>query len=141
MFSENLIISADISRVSNSFLTQYNSMYSNSYKMSFSALKHLFKTYTNSFYGLELWYDSYFHRDIHKLEVTYHKAVKRIAHLNVWHSNHEACEIVDVPNFKHLFSKRIICFICFSHSLINSIVRAYCPSKAILDTISVFIRI
>ena len=115
--SESMVISADISRVLNSFLKQYNSMYSKFYKMNFSVLKHLFKTYTNSFYGLELWYDSYCHRDIHKLEVTYHKAVKRIAHLNVWDSNHEACEIVDVPIFKHLFSKRII---CFYHSLINS---------------------
>ena len=44
-------------------------------------------------------------------------AVKKVARLKIWDSNHEGCDIVKVPIFKHLPAKRMIWFL---HSLTNS---------------------
>ena len=41
----------------------------------------------------------------------YHKCVKKVAGLNVWHSNHEAYEIVNVPIFMLLLAKRLVSFL------------------------------
>ena len=92
-------------------------MYYKFYNLNNNVLHHLFRTYTSSFYGIETWYDSLSNRNINKLSVCYHKAVKKVAHLNVWDSNHLACDIVNVPIFIHLAAKRAICFL---FSLLNS---------------------
>ena len=42
------------------------------------------------------------------MSVSYHKAVKKIAHMAPWQSNHEACEKVKVNIFKHMVNKRIL---------------------------------
>ena len=117
ILSEDLSISADINRVLMSFLKQFNSMYHKFHYMDDPILQHLFRTYTSSFYGVDIWFDRYSHREVNRLEVTYHKAVKRVARLNVWDSNHEACDIIKVPTFPHLVAKRLICLF---HSIINS---------------------
>ena len=51
------------------------------------------------------------------MEVAYDKAVKRVCNLNVWDSNHSACDMIGVDIFKHLYAKRKIDLI---FSLINS---------------------
>ena len=117
IISEDLNINSDINRVSTAFLKQFYSMYSKFYNLNNNVLHHLFRTYTSSFYGIETWYDSLSNRNINKLSVCYHKAVKKVAHLNVWDSNHLACDIVNVPIFIHLAAKRAICFL---FSLLNS---------------------
>ena len=66
--------------------------------------------HTSSFYGAELWYGSLQYKNINKIAVTYHKALKRVARMNVWDSNHVACEKVGTPIFKHLITKRALCF-------------------------------
>ena len=43
--------------------------------------EYLFKTYSSSFYGIELWYNIYRNRAFHNVSVGYHKTVKRIAGL------------------------------------------------------------
>ena len=85
--------------------------------MNDSVLHYLFRTYTSSFYGVELWHGSISYRHIDKISIIYHKAVKRIARLNVWDSNHEACEIVGIPIFKHLIAMRAINFF---HQMLKS---------------------
>ena len=54
---------------------------------------------------------------VDKISIAYHKAVKKVAGLQVWDSNHKGCDTVKVPIFKHLLTKRMICFL---HSLLNS---------------------
>jgi len=57
ILTDDMSIGKDIDRVINSFLRQYNSMF---YKFNFidrNILFFLFKTYTSSFYGIELWYN------------------------------------------------------------------------------------
>ena len=110
ILSENMCIKDDIGRSMSTFLKQFNGMFYKFHKMNSQVLNYLFKTYTNSFYGIEMWYDNWKYRGLKNIAVTYHKAVKKIAHMNVWESNHVACETVGVPIFKHLLSKRIICF-------------------------------
>ena len=100
----------DIDRVINSFLKQFNGMYS---KFSFTdkqVLYHLLKTFTSSFYGIDVWFEKLTLTQLSKISVAYHKAVKRICGLNVWDSNHIACEIVGVRTFKHLLANRLLCF-------------------------------
>ena len=50
-------------------------------------------------------------RRFDKISIAYHKAVKKVAGMQVWDSNHEGCDIVKVPIFKHLMTKRMICFL------------------------------
>ena len=57
-------------------------------------------------------FDAWRNREVNKLAITYHKAVKRVARLNVWDSNHEGCSIVGVPIFQHMMSKRIVSYFC-----------------------------
>ena len=108
ILSDVLSIHEDTERVLNTFLKQYNSLF---YKFNFiqsNVLKFLFKTYTFSFYGSELWYETILQKKcFNNLAIGYHKAVKRIARLNVWDSNHAACELVGVPVFKHLQASRL----------------------------------
>ena len=52
-------------------------------------------------------------RAFNNVSVGYHKAVKRIAGLCTWDSNHSACEIVGVDIFRHLQAKRMFNF-CLS---------------------------
>ena len=94
ILSEDQRIALDVDRAMNSFLKQFNGMYYKFHYMENSVLQYLFKTFTSSFYGAELWYGSSCYRTIEKIAITYHKAVKRVARRNVWDSNHEACNIV-----------------------------------------------
>ena len=55
--------------------------------------------------------------DLRKMSVGYHKAIKRLAGMNVWESNHAACEKIDVNIFEHLLNKRLL---KFYFDLINS---------------------
>ena len=71
---------------------------------------HLFKTYTSSFYGIDLWFEKLKKFQLHKISVVYHKAIKKILKMNLWDSNHLACENLGVPIFKHLIAKRVLCF-------------------------------
>ena len=110
MLSEDMNVKHDIDRSSAAFLKQFNGMYYKFHDMSSDVMNFLFKTFTNSFYGIETWYDGWKNPNIKNIAITYHKAVKKTAHMNVWDSNHIACEVVGVPIFKHLLSKRIVCF-------------------------------
>ena len=84
-------------------------MFQKFYFLPENILSFLFKTYCNSFYGLNLWFEEQVKVGcFKKLEIAYHKAVKRVAKMDVWQSNHEACEKVGVNIFKHFFSVRLI---------------------------------
>ena len=66
----------DVDRATNNFLVQFNALY---HKFSFASqnvLNFLFKTYSSSFYGIELWYnDKNRMRNMQKIAVAYHKAI------------------------------------------------------------------
>ena len=117
ILSDDISIVPDVERATSSFLKQFYAMYAKFHAMNDQLLHYLFQTYTSSFYGSELWNGSLCYKNINKIAVTYHKAVKRIARLNVWDSNHLACNRVGVPIFKHLIAKRAVLFF---YSLVNA---------------------
>ena len=54
-------------------------------------------------YEIELWFNNInINREFHNVSVGYHKAVKRIAGLRTWDSNHLACASAGVNMFRHL---------------------------------------
>ena len=101
---------SEVNRVMDAFLKHFNGLYSKFHFVTKDVLRYLFKTYTSSFYGIELWYDKIPEFLINKMSVTYHKAVKKISGHNLWDSNHDACESVGLYMFKHLLAKRMLCF-------------------------------
>jgi len=109
--TDELSLHRDIDRVLSSFLKQFNAMY---YKFNFvdpDILYYLFKTYACSFYGVAMWYGRTFKScHVRKLAIAYHKAVKKVAHMNIWDSNHAACEKVRVDTFPHLIAKKLVSF-------------------------------
>ena len=117
ILTENKSLGNDVDRVTNAFLKQFNAMYGKFHFSHKNVLYYLFKSYTSSFYGIETWFEQIKCYELNKIGVSYHKAVKRLSGLNMWDSNHVACEIVQVPIFKHLMAKRLI---CFWHNLCNS---------------------
>ena len=117
ILTDDMSIKPDIDRALDAFLRQFNGVYSKFYYLDVSVLSFLFHTYTSSFYGAETWCTSGSARRFDKISIAYHKAVKKVAGLQIWDSNHEGCDIVKVPIFKHLLNKRMICFL---HSLLNS---------------------
>ena len=110
LLTGNRNITPDINRVTNAFLKQFNAMYTKFYFVNREVLFYLFKAYTSSFYGIDLWFDKVPPSHLNKLNVSYHKAVKRICGLNTWDSNHIACETVGVKTFPHLLAERLVCF-------------------------------
>ena len=113
-------IHGDIERISTSFLKQFNGMYSKFNFVSSNMMYFLFKSYTSSFYGIDVWFDKIPDSRLRQISVPYHKAVKRICNMNVWDSNHDACDIVGVFTFKHIHAFRLICFwhkLCLARSM------------------------
>jgi len=124
--SDDMRLDRDIDRVLDLFLRQFNSMF---YKFRFTStnvLSFLFKRYTSSFYGLDMWSEHLLmSRHIHKVSVAYHKSVKKVANLNLWDSNHRACESIGVDTFPHLVSKRLL-----SHYV--TLMTTNCPALKVL---------
>ena len=110
ILSGNGDMRSDIDRVINGFLKQFNSMYSKFYFVDRNVLIFLFKSFTSSLYGIDLWYQKMPQYQINQISVAYHKAIKKMMGLNVWDSNHQGCEMAGVSVFKHLLAKRLICF-------------------------------
>ena len=106
MLSENGDLGHDIDRVINDFLKQFYAMYGKFNFCDRNVLCYLFRSYTSSFYGIELWVERMKVFQLDKISVAYHKAVKKVCCMNTWESNHVACEIVGVHIFKHLLAKR-----------------------------------
>ena len=100
----------DVNRVTSSFLKQFNGMYWRYNFLRRDMLYFLFKSYTSSFYGIDLWFEKMPDSHLDRVCIAYHKAIKRISGLNVWDSNHEACEMVGVQTFSHLRATRLVCF-------------------------------
>ena len=118
ILSEDLDLSFDIDRVSRSFLGQFNSLINKFQFLSLDVLGFLFKTYCCSFYGINLWFENNIKiKDLKKIEVIFHKAVKKVVNMNIWESNHDACDRMYILTFKHILSHRLI---SFYNSCINS---------------------
>ena len=81
--SEDLKNSKDVDRVMGAFLKPFLCIYSKFSYTNIEVLTFLFKTYASSFYGIETWFNSFRNREIRSISVSYQKAVKRIAGLQV----------------------------------------------------------
>ena len=121
LLNENISdIKNDIERISTSFLKQFNAMYSKFNFISNDIMFFLFKSYTSSFYGIDTWFDKVSFTNMRKISVPYHKAVKKICNMNVYDSNHVACDLAGVLTFKHLHALRLLCFwhkLCHTNSM------------------------
>ena len=142
----------DVDRATAAFLKQFYAMYAKFKFCDQNVLLYLFRTFTSSFYGIDLWFEKMKGYQLNKISVAYHKAVKSICKMNVWDNNHAACEIAGVPVFKHLLAKRLACFwhtICYSKSPCMANLKFYFRHKShiafkiesfILENYSVNIR-
>ena len=102
VLSDNLCINKDIVRCCTSFKKQFHSMIAKFNFMDVNILSFLFTSYCSSMYGAELWSDRMGAGvDFDHFGVIYHRAVKKIAGLNTWDSNHQGCRITSLPIFKH----------------------------------------
>ena len=116
-------------RMNSMFLQQFNGIYSKFNFVDKNVLYFLFKTHVMSFYGVELWHESLVSPSrFHRASVTYHKAVKKMSGYNVWHSYHEACDVVGVPIFRHLVATRVLGYyisLCRSRSPCIALLKYY----------------
>ena len=103
-------LGSEVDRVTDSFLKQFNGMYSKFYFTNKNIIFFLFKSFTSSFYGIETWIEKIYEYQLNRISIAYHKAVKRICDLNVWDSNHAACDTAGVMIFRHLWARRLVCF-------------------------------
>ena len=104
VLSGDMSLKLDMDRAMNAYLKQFNSIYYRFNSLDSNLKFFLYKAFT-SFYAIELWYDNLINRNkFRKVEICYHKCVKKVAGLNVWDSNHLACSIVGVPVFRHLLA-------------------------------------
>ena len=145
ILTENLDLSADTDRILKSFLAQFNGVYQKFHFLPRYLLSFLFKTYATSFYGLNIWFEEIIkNKDVRKVEVAYHKAVKKIAGLNVWNSNHLACELVGVNIFRHLLSRRLLNFyfsaINTKCRMINNLKYHFMLTSKLYSTLKLYFR-
>ena len=112
MFMDNLSIIEDIRKCNKTFLKQFYNIWRKFSYTDFEVFKFLFTSHCTSFFGCELWFDikgsTY---EYHVMEVTYHKAIKKMLGLPWRFSNHIACEVAGLPIFNHFINKRILCFL------------------------------
>ena len=109
ILSENMSLKNEIGKATKAFLKQFNGFYSKYNFLDSEILYFLFRTYTSSFYGSNLWFEQNLTTNgLRNISVTYHKAVKRTAGLKTWDNNHDACNIVNVNIFRHLVAKRML---------------------------------
>ena len=126
IISDNLSLKSEIERCTNAFLMQFNGFYQKFKFIRTDINSFLFKTYTSSFYGCNLWFEEKYRDALYrKISVAYHKAVKKVAGRMPWDANHEACSIVKVNLFSHLLAKRMLNYF-FSllgspHAIISSL--------------------
>ena len=118
ILTDNMCILKDVERVCNSFLQQFNSMYSRFNFCDIETLSFLFKSYCSSFYASELWFNrEKAKKELDTLSIVYHKAIKRVVNLSKWDNNHDACCLANLPIFKHFLNNKLINFV---FSIINS---------------------
>ena len=117
ILSEDLDLGCDVDRLVKSFLGQFNSMINKFNFLSGDVLGFLFKTYCCSFYGVNLWFENLKMKDLRKIEIVFHKAVKKVVNMRNWESNHDACDKINILSFKHIISQKLIC--CYN-SFINT---------------------
>ena len=118
ILNERMRIESDCERVTKTFFGQFYSFYSKFYYANNEILYFLFRSYTTSFYGIELWYNFLENKNVFKkCSIAYHGAIKKLCKMNKWDSNHEACFLSNQQIFNHLLVKRTFRFYL---SLINS---------------------
>ena len=111
ILSDDMSIEKDIQKCSSTFLKQFNSMYSKFGYLNTNMIRFLFNSYCTSFYGAELWFNKKnAKKEFNRGAISYHKAIKRMANLTPWDSNHEACEKLDLPTFKHMINSKMLKF-------------------------------
>ena len=116
--SDDSFISSDIKKCNLVFMKQFYSIWRKFYFTDFNVFKFLFTSHCMSFFGAELWFNmKNSKQEFHALEIAYHKAIKKMLGLPWRESNHYACEVADMPVFKHFINQRILGFL---FNLINS---------------------
>ena len=65
-----------------------------------NVLNYIFRASTSSFYTTETWHRFRYISIFKEFAVVYHKCFLKIAAHNIWDSNHETCEKVNVSIFK-----------------------------------------
>lgn len=95
----------DIKKCTTKFFSEFNCILRNFNYVDYNVLLKLFRSYCLCFYGLELWFD--FNNCSHvlaKLEMAYHKAVKKIFKVSDRVSNHDICTRAELLTFRHYIS-------------------------------------
>ena len=119
IFSDVLTCDLHIDSATNAFIKQFNGLYCIFNYLERETLAYLFRTYTSSFYGNESWFYNIIKKNIYRIGVAYHKAVKMISFLNIWDSNHLACSNIRPNIFCHVYAKRMITHVFFFIILIG----------------------
>ena len=73
-----------------------------------------------------MWYNYRSEHIFNKFSVAYLNAVKRVANLAPWHSNHVACDLTDLPIFIHHINSKLISYL---FSIIHSNSKCLAPLK------------
>ncbi len=85
-------------------------MYSKFNYVNTDMLRFLFKSHC-TFYGAELWFAKMNAKKVfNRCAIAYHKSIKRMAKQSPWCSNHDACERLELPIFKHMINAKILNF-------------------------------
>ena len=132
ILSSDSKIDLDVDRCYTSFLRQFNSMFRKFNFLNRNILSFLFRSFCSSFYGSELWFDQIIvHSKTNKLTVSYHRALKRIAGLSPWDSNHHASDLTGIPILRHFLALKIINF------LFSIVIR---PTDCILGSLKLYFK-
>ena len=111
ILSSDFKLDHDINRSCFSFLKQYNAVFHRFSFLDKNILSFLIHSHCMSFYGVETWFD-YRNKNIFRgIGVAYHKAVKRLAGMAPWESNHKACELMHFPIFIHFINFKLVTYL------------------------------
>jgi len=73
VLAEDLSCTKDVERAKMSFYNQFNCL-----KSKFSCMDQKVLLHAMCFYGVESWFFKLFKKDLNKISIPYHKAIKRI---------------------------------------------------------------
>ena len=100
VLTEDLSCAKDVERAKLTFCKQFKSIYHTFSLVDKNVMLHHFRLHAMLFYGAETWYIKLNKKDLRKISVPHHKAIKRICERNSYDSNHECLKQANLPIFK-----------------------------------------
>ena len=111
IISDSLVDKLDVIRARNNFYSTFNLLLRKFFYLDCHSFLKIFDSHCTHMYGSELWINEFnCGRELNRFSIGYHKALKKVANVPYFFSNHHVCNSLNVLMFKHYINWILIRF-------------------------------